>query len=156
MAVHLPSIDFFTPFSYDERMRTFLLAISGLLAVVACAKPAPELVRVSETEPAEVRFVTYADRATINRSGNTVRMSSVIDPEVADDAASRKRRFSWKDEWEYECHDKMISPYRFTEYSGRMGTGEKLYSQRATFISWVRVPHGSVAEKLWQIACGKE
>ena len=133
-------------------MRTILL-VSSLLAVVGCAELPSDLIRVSEIESEGVRFVTYADRATIKRSGNTVQMSSVIDPEVADD----RRRVSWKDEWDYQCLDKLARPTRYNEFSGRMGTGEKIYSQSmGSSIYWTGVVPGSVTDKLWQIACGKE
>src|SRR5438093_12827299 len=105
-------------------MRSILLAVSGLLAVVACAGPPPELIRVGDTEAEGVRFVTYADRATINKTGNTVRMSSVIDPEVPDD----RRRVSWRDEWDYQCEDKLLQPHRYTQYSGNMGNGDRMYN----------------------------
>jgi len=133
-------------------MRTTFLAVSGLLAIVACAGAPPDLIRVSETESDGIRFVTYADRATISKTSNTVRMSSVIDPEVADD----RRRVSWKDEWNYECQDKLIQPLRFVQYSGKMGAGEELYSQSVPIMYWLGVVPGSVSEKLWKIACGKE
>src|SRR5262245_47354155 len=133
-------------------MKTILLAVSGLLAVVACAGPTPDLIRVSETESDGVRFVTYADRATISKTSNTVSMSSVIDPEVADD----RRRVSWKDEWNYQCQEKLIQPLRFVQYSGKMGAGEEMYSQSVPVMYWVGVVPGSVSEKLWKIACGKE
>ena len=133
-------------------MRTILLAVFSLLAIVACAGPPPDLIRVSETESDGVRFVTYADRATISKISNTVRMSSVIDPEVADD----RRRVSWKDEWNYQCQEKLIQPLRFVQYSGKMGAGEEMYSQSVPVMYWVGVVPGSVSEKLWKIACGKE
>lgn len=136
-----------------HHIRNILLVL--LLAAVACActSPTSNLVRVGEVESEGVRFVTYADRATIKKSGNTVQMSSVIDPEVPDD----RRRVSWRDEWDYQCLDKLASPNRYNEFSGKMGTGNKIYSQDpATYGSWTGVVPGSVSDKLWQIACGKE
>jgi surface-adhesin protein E len=134
-------------------MRSILLAVSGLLAVVACTGPPPELIRVGDTESYGVRFVTYADRATINKTGDTVRMSSVIDPEVPDD----RRRVSWRDEWEYQCQDKLLDPQWYAEYSGRMGTGDRIFTYTVPALSgpFPIVP-GSVGEKLWQVACEKE
>lgn len=134
-------------------MRTILF-VSSLLAVLGCAEVPPDLIRVSEIKSEGLRFVTYADRATLKRSGNTVQMSSVIDPDVADD----RRRVSWKDDWDYQCQDKWARPNRFNEFSGKMGTGEKIYSQRAALYGfyWFPVAPGSVTDKLWKIACGKD
>jgi hypothetical protein len=142
--------------SPNDLMRTIPPAVLGLVAVVACAEPPPKLIKVSETEQAEIRFVTYADLATIKKNGSMVRMTSVIDPEVADDAAVTRRRFSWKDEWDYECQRSEFIPHRFTQYSGRMGTGEKMYSQSVPVIYWMPVVPGTLGDKLWRIACGKE
>ena len=151
----------------EPRMRTTLMAVSGLLIVVAstgsaCSGPsvtmAAEWIKVMETGPVEERFVTYAGPATISRSGNTVRMSSVIDSTIADDAASNRHRVSWKDEWEYDCETRKTRPLRYTEYSGRMGTGEKMFSYTlaSAVFKWIPVEPGSVSEALWKIACGKE
>ena len=133
---------------------TAILLVSNLLAVVGCAEPASDLIRVSEIKSEDVRFVTYADRATIKKSGDTVQMSSVIDPEVPDD----RRRVSWKDEWDYQCLEKLARPNRYNEFSGKMGTGKKIYSQSTGAYGqyWTPVVPGSVTDKLWRIACGKE
>jgi len=112
----------------------------------------------SEHRPgsAEERFVTDAGPATISRSGNTVKMSSVIDSSVADDAAWTRHRFSRKDEWAYDCETRKTRPSRYTEYSGRMGIGEKMLSYPLGNFPWVSVKPGSVGEALWKLACGKE
>ena len=100
------------------------MAVSGVLVVVAstgtaCSGPsvtvASEWIRVMETGPVEERFVTYAGPATINRSEDIVRMSSVIDSTIADDAASQRHRVSWKDEWEYDCETRKTRPVQYTE-----------------------------------------
>ena len=151
----------------ESRMRIMLMAVSGLLVFVAstgtaCSGPsvtvANEWIRVMETGPVEERFVTYAGPATISRSGDIVRMSSVIDSTIADDAASQRHRVSWKDEWEYDCETRNTRPVQYTEYSGRMGTGEKMFSYKlsAAVFKWITVKPGSVGEALWKIACGKE
>ena len=120
---------------------------------MACAGPPSNLVRVGEIESEGVRFVTYADRATIKTTLNMVRMSSVIDTEGPDD----RRRFSWTDEWDYHCQDNLLQPQRYTQYSGTMGTGDRMYSHTVPSLSSsLPVVPGSVGEKLWQIACGKE
>ena len=121
---------------------------------MGCAEASSDWIRVSEIKSEGVRFVTYADRATIKKSGDTVQMSSVIDPDVADE----RRRVSWKDDWDYQCLNKAARPNRFNEFSGKMGTGEKIYSQRAALYGfyWFPVVPGSVTDKLWKIACGKD
>ena len=140
-------------------MSTILIAASGLLALVACAGPAvePTWIMVIESGPAEEGFITYADTASIRKSGNnTVRMVSMIDSAVADDVARDRHFVSWKDTWEYDCQNKMQRPRQYTEYSGRMGTGQQMFNQRVPTFVWLNVPPESVGEKLWQIACGQQ
>ena len=143
-------------------LRIQLVAVSYLLMLLAaCSRPvapvATEWIIVKEdTTPTGHRFVTYAGPTTISKSGNTARMSSVIDSEVVYGAASDRPRVSWKDEWEYDCQDEQHRPLQFAEYSGRMGTGEKMFSHTMAGIFWIRVNPGSVGEALWKMACGKE
>jgi hypothetical protein len=140
-------------------MRTTLIAVSCLVVVAACSgtpAPAPKWIKVSETGPADENFVTYADTVTLTKSGDRVRMSLMIDSAVVDDAATDRRRVSWKDEWEYDCQEMKERPLRFTEYSGRMGTGEKMYRYTVPGFYWWPVNPGSVGGRLWKIACGKE
>jgi len=144
----------------ERRMNTIPLVASGLLAVLACAGPsetaAVEWIMVAETGPVEEGFITYAGPATIRRSGTTVRMVSLIDSTMAEDVARERHRVSWKDEWEYDCQDRQVRPLQFTEYAGRMGTGEKMFSHRVPTFVWSKLTPGSVGEQLWRIACGKE
>jgi hypothetical protein len=135
-------------------------AIAGiylLMAIVGCANtPSPEWIRVMETGSQYDRFVTYADRSSISRSGDTARMLSVVDSAVAPDGNSEKLRVSWKDDWEYECRRQQQRPREYTEYAGRMGTGEKMMTFSVADIFWYPVPPGSLGEALWKIACGKD
>ena len=146
----------------ETGLRTQLVAaLCVLMLVAACSKQvapvAMDWIIVKEdTTATGHRFVTYAGPATINKSGDAVRMSSVIDSEVVSGAASDRPRVSWKDDWEYDCQDKRYRPRQFTEYSGRMGTGEKMFSHTMAGIFWIQVNPASVGERLWKIACGKE
>jgi hypothetical protein len=146
----------------EPHMRGTLIAVSCLVVVVACSgtrpveTPGGEWIAVGVTGPSDEGFVTYAGPATISKSGDTVRMTSVIDSEAVNDAASDRRRVSWKDEWEYDCLGKQYRLLQFREYSGRMGTAEKMFSHTMPPILWLPVKPGSVGEKLWKIACGEE
>ena len=140
----------------EPRVRGSLIAVSCLVVVVACSgtpavgTPAVEWIAVGVTGASD------AGPATISKSGDTVKMALVIDAEVVDDAASDRPRVSWKDEWEYDCQDKQYRSLQFTEYSGRMGTGKTIFSYSMPRILWRQVKPGSVGDRLWKIACGKE
>lgn len=103
-------------------------------------------------------FVTYAGPATIKKSGDKVMMPSVIDSAVEEGAVADRRRVSWEDEWEFDCQNKRHRPCQYTWHSGIMGTGEKMFRHTVAVaeFNWIPVGPGSVGERLWKIACGKE
>ena len=136
-------------------LRIHLVAVSCLLMLVAaCSRPAAtDWITVKDTTDG---FVTYAAPSTIRKSGTTVRMLSMIDPKVMEGAALDRPHISWIDEWEYDCRDKRLRPIVFREYSGKMGTGENMFSLTSSTSSSIPVNPGSVSETLWTMACGKE
>jgi len=139
-------------------LRIQLVAVSYLLMfVAACSGPvATEWITVKDTRPTGDGFVTYAAPSTIRKTGTKVKMWSMIDSTVIQGDALDKPRFSWIDEWVYECQDKKLRPLRFREYSGTMGTGENVFTLTYPASDWMAVNPGSVSETLWNMACGKE
>ena len=139
-------------------LRTQLVAISHLLMLVAaCSRPvATEWITVKETTPTGNGFVIYAAPSTIRKDGTTVRMWSMIDSMDIQGAALDRPHFSWIDDWAYDCEGKSLRPLEFSEFSGKMGTGENVYSQALPASSWMEVNPGSVGETLWKMACGNE
>ena len=135
-----------------------LLAVSYLLMLVAaCSRPVPtEWITVKDTTPTGDGFVTYAAPSTIRKTGTTVKMLSMIDFTVIPGAALDRPHFSWIDEWEYDCQGKSLKPLRFREYSGKMGTGENVFSITTPASQSIALNPGSVSETLWKMACGKE
>lgn len=139
-------------------LRIQLVAVSYLLMLVgACSRPVPtDWIMVKDTPPTGDGFVTYAAPSTIRRTGTTVTMSSLIDFTVIPGAALDRPHFPWIDEWEYECEGKILRPLSFREYSGKMGTGENLFTHASPQFWWIAVKPGSVSEALWKMACGKK
>ena len=139
-------------------LRIQLVAVSYLLMLVAvCSRPVPtEWIRVKDTTPTGDGFVTYAAPSTIRKTGTTVKMLSMIDFTVIPGAASDRPHFSWIDEWEYDCQGKSLKPLRFREYSGKMGTGENVFSISTPASLGIALNPGSVSETLWKMACEKE
>jgi len=137
-----------------------LVAASYLLIILAaCSSPsqvATEWIIVKDTMPTGDGFITYAAPSTIRKAGTKVTMSSMIDSTVIQGTALDRPHFSWQDEWEYDCQAKRYRPVQFKEYSGKMGTGENVYSQAEPGYLWHEVKPGSVGETLWTMACGKE
>lgn len=141
-------------------LRIQLVAVSYLLMLVtACSSSRPvatEWIIVKDATPIGDGIVTYAASSTIRKVGTKVSMWSMIDSTVIQGAAVDRPHFSWQDEWEYDCQDKRSRPVQFREYSGKMGTGENVYSQAQPGYIWHEVRPGSVGEALWKMACGKE
>ena len=127
-----------------------------LMLVAACSKPvATEWIPVKDATPTD-RFVTYAAPSTLRTDGHTAKMWSLIDAPVSQEAVADRPRFSWIDEWEYDCQRKMLRPLYCREYAGKMGSGENVYSQADPASPWMAVNPGSVGETLWKMACGKK
>jgi len=140
-------------------LRVQLVAVSYLLMLVAaCSRPVPtDWIMVKDTTPTGDGFVTYAAPSTIRRTGTKVTMLSMIDFTVIPGAKLDRPHFPWIDEWEYECFEgRSLRPLSFQEYSGKMGTGEKVYGFASPQWQGIAVTPGSVSEALWKMACGKE
>jgi Surface-adhesin protein E len=139
-------------------LRIQLVAVSCLLMfVAACSRAVPtDWIMVKDRTLTGDGSVTYAAPSTIRKSGTKVRMWSLIDSKDIQGTALDRPHTSWMDEWEYECQNKSFSPMVFREYSGKMGTGENMFSLTPASNQWLAVRPGSVSETLWTIACGKE
>ncbi|MBU6433771.1 MAG: hypothetical protein KJS98_10695, partial [Nitrospirae bacterium] len=128
-----------------------------LMLVAACSGPvATEWIMVKDRTPTGDGSVTYAAPSTIRKSFTTVKMWSLIDSTVIQGDALDRPRFSWIDDWEYDCQGQTLRLLRFSEYSGKMGTGENVFSQALAGSHSLPVNPGTVSETLWKLACGKE
>ena len=138
-------------------LRIQLVAVSYLLMLVAaCSRPVPtDWIMVKDTTPTGDGYVTYAAPSTIHKTGTTVTMLSMIDFTVIPGAVLDRPHFPWIDEWEYECQGKALRPIAFREYSGKMGTGENVFSLTTPASQWIVLNPGSISETLWKMACGK-
>ncbi len=139
-------------------LRRQLVAVSYLLMfVAACSRPVPtDWIMLKDISPTSDGFVTYAAPSTIRKTGTTVTMLSMIDFTVIPGAKLDRPHFPWIDEWEYECEGKSLRPLSFREYSGKMGTGENVFSVASPQWNGIAANPGSVGEALWKVACGKE
>ena len=138
-------------------LRIQLVAVSYLLMLVAaCSGPVPtDWIMVKDRTLTGDGSVTYAAPSTIRKTGTTVRMWSMIDSKDTQGAALDRPHISWINEWEYDCQVKRLSPIVFREYSGKMGTGENMFSLTPS-SQWLAMKPGSVSETLWTMACAKE
>lgn len=99
----------------------------------------------------------YADPASIQRSGNSVKMKSLLNFTTAQTERSigNKPYLSQSQQHEFDCaHDR----YRLLHFSlraGFMGAGNVVRSG-ADSGEWQKVQPASIGHALWLLACGKK
>lgn len=101
-------------------------------------------------------FDTYADKTTIRKNGNLVKMWGLRDYKTvqknANDAEG-KEYLSIAYQQEYNCDEEQSRPLSLSYYSKNMGDGSVVYSQVYTGIWQPSVPR-SVGQSIWIVACG--
>lgn len=97
---------------------------------------------------------TFIDINSVSKRGTLVKMWSVVDyesPRIIDG----KEQLSTKSLDEYDCKNGQYRTLAFYWYSRHRGEGELVYSEIDPGPTLPIVP-GSVGEKAWKKACGKE
>jgi hypothetical protein len=123
---------------------TFLLLSSG---------PAyAEWVSVSAIDQAGVTI--YIDPGTIFRQGSRVKMSELIDYETVQTVAGTSY-MSARLQREYDCARNLHRTLALTKLSGHMGTG-KVVHINSDEQKWEPADPGSLASRLWKVACNKQ
>lgn len=102
-------------------------------------------------------FTTYADLATMRRTGNKVKMWDLIDYMPVQVDASGKQYKSKMAQHEYDCKEKQGSLLYLAHYSGNMGGGEAVYfdSIPSDERKWWPVTPSSMGEFMLRFACKK-
>ena len=95
------------------------------------------------------RLSLYADKATIRRNGNLVKMWDLLDFKTA-----QKNVLSVKVQSEYDCKAERSRILAVTRFSGQMGNGTVVYGNNDGG-KWLPIEPGSIGESKWKIACGK-
>ena len=124
-------------------MRTALVAALAFVSWNAVAG----WVEVSDTD----RFITFADPASITKSGDTVKMWDLLDYRQVRDVEGF-RYMSQKSESEYNCKKARTRPLVMFLHVGMMGSGDTVFTSN-TPDPWQRVEPGSVNEALMKYAC---
>ena len=124
-----------------------------LLAVVSSSAMA-EWVEIGETdkETTEAYASTfYADPDTIRKTGNRVKMWSLVDYKITMEELGVT---SSKSQDEYDCKEKKQRVLFISFYSGHMGKGETvvIHNERG---DWKPTSPGSANEAILKLACGK-
>lgn len=95
--------------------------------------------------------IGYADLASIYRDGNLVKMWRLFDGKPPFPPLLR----SIKSQDEYDCKKKQWRPLNVSWFSKNMGLGD-LVGNYVEPTPWQPVPHDSIDENMWKVACGKK
>lgn len=99
----------------------------------------------------EPRGATYADPATVQKSGSTAKMWSILDHRTFQRMVE-VGYYSQKSLVEYDCADKRLRSLHVALHAERMGAGAVIYEDDST-REWESVSPDSVQEALWKMAC---
>ena len=105
-------------------------------------------------EDAGIGITVYVDRVSINKTGNVVKMLTLVDFRAAQGKAKSKF-LSQKEQGEYDCKEAKIRILTLSRSDKNLGAGEVVFSDN-TPSKWMPVAPGSANEVLWEIACGKQ
>ena len=119
-----------------------------LLLAAVSSSAAAEWVEISSNQT----FTVFANRITIRKTGDRVKMWDLTDFKAVKVSAGGKAYMSSKIESEYDCKEGQFRILFFSDHSGRMGEGEVVYRD-ADPCKWQPVFPRTVSEALWKIAC---
>ncbi|MEI7682499.1 MAG: surface-adhesin E family protein [Betaproteobacteria bacterium] len=101
----------------------------------------------------------YADPATLQKSGNFVRMAILLDykkAQLRDTLDERNRSYqSIKSLSEFDCKEIRWRRLNFTQHSSAMGLGATINSNPVAGM-WEPASAAGAAGGLWKIACAKK
>jgi hypothetical protein len=97
------------------------------------------------------RFITFADPATISKSGDTVKMWDLLDYRQTREVEG-VRYLSQRSESEYDCKRARTRPLVLFLHVGMMGSGDTVFTSE-TPDPWQRVAPGTVNDVLMKYAC---
>ena len=126
-------------------------AVLMLLLAVVSANAMAKWVSVGQTE----HETYYVNKATIHKSGNTVKMWSLIDYKAAQHTSDGELYLSSKSQTEYDCEDSRMRILKAIWSSGYMGTKYAVMSRSNKNEEWTQVVPDSPDALLRTIACGK-
>jgi hypothetical protein len=99
-------------------------------------------------------YFVYADKATIRRNGDFVKMWSLTDFKTVQ-KVSGDSYLSQKMQTECDCKEERSRMLAFSWFSGQMGSGTVVYFN-GDAGKWTPIEPVSIGEKMWKIACGKK
>lgn len=126
-------------------MRTMLLA---LILTLSTTNTMAEWVHVGGND----RFTLYSDPATINKSGNIVKMLRLTNFKTVQ-ISNSQRYLSTQRQDEYDCVKEQHRIIFVNAYTENMGEGYVIMRVVNRSGSWKPILPGSQGEAVWNFAC---
>ena len=101
-------------------------------------------------------YIVYADRDTIRRKGNLVKMWYLVDHKTVQTTSGGVSYLSSKILDEYDCAEERHRLLAFTDFSGNMASSNVIQSDSQDGSKWKPVEPKSTGHALWEVACGKQ
>lgn len=98
----------------------------------------------------------YADPATLQVTGDTVKMWGLLDYKTAEKDAAGKAYLSVKLLQEFDCKGAQGRTRYYSFHAGAMGTGQLVASELRTDSQWLPANRAKPGEILWKAACAKK
>ena len=104
-------------------------------------------------------IATYVDPTTIRKSGNKVKMWTLMDystqqqHKISDQTGKPYR--SGKIQEEYDCKEEQSRMLYFSCHSENMGAGDVVCESSDATKNWIPVPPGSLEDTILKFACKK-
>ncbi len=124
--------------------------VAALMAVYGTAAAAWERVGAADDG-----MTIYADPATIQASGDVVKMWGLLDYKAAEKDATGKPYLSAKLLQEFDCKGERGRTRYFSFHAGQMGAGQLAYSEVRADSEWLPARRARTGEALWKAACKK-
>ena len=128
-------------------------AAFALLCTIACGNATADWTLVGGN--ARI-YSAYADKGSVKRAGDNVRMYGLYDFQMVDVAPTGQPHESTIVLREYDCAMPRVRLLAFVDYAGHMGEGAVI-SRRAdeSGARWETIVSGALDEAFWTLACGR-
>ena len=128
-------------------------AILMMLLAIMSSSAMAEWVNVGMSDDGTLTF--YTDPSTIRKSGNKVKMWSLLDYKTTQKIDDGKTFMSTRQQNEYDCKEERTRSLYIIAHSGNMARGT-VVGRSDDSDKWRPVSPGSGGEDLWKFACGKQ
>ncbi len=98
------------------------------------------------------QFFAYVDTDTISKSGNILRMTTMLDMIDMSEIDGGKKYRSIISSEDFDCKDKQIKTISSKYFSDNKGVGIEVHNSAS--INWLKVSAQSIDFLSWRIACG--